>query len=70
MENFFNLSRLRCKLPDDDMKMSKHVAVEIIYCYDIYYPIFGYNKTNKRHTVHVAKQQRVFIYFVYFSQYI
>jgi hypothetical protein len=51
---------------DDNMKMSKHVAVYIIYCCDIYIYIYiyvydtncafvGYNKNNKIWTVHVLK---------------
>jgi len=27
----------RCKLPDDDMKMSKYVGVLIIHCCDMYF---------------------------------
>jgi len=27
LENLCNLARRRCKLPDDDMKISKHVGI-------------------------------------------
>jgi len=36
LKNLCNLARRRCKFPDDDIKMSKHVGVKIIHCCDIY----------------------------------
>ena len=51
LENLCNLARRRCKFPDDDMKMSKHVGVKIIHCCDIYFydvcAFVGCNKQNK-----------------------